>query len=256
MSLWRGAPRVAPISCPLLRYPQTMKATALALQALAVLAAGALSPMQATAQAPAKIVWGCNVAPTEPLDLLARPAVQGELRLTADQSTRLLAVRTHRHDAHPLPYEGRDLDIDPRVLRQRNRIADENLRVANAQAVGLLTPVQRRRLRAIGYQTLGFHALRLAEVRWSLGLRPAQCNALERLGMRHIELRDALGTAWEPTTPVAVLERRLRELDAAMDAKARTILTPNQREAYRALLGRPVPSLAGTAECLNRAFME
>ncbi len=206
--------------------------TAAILAALLLLAAGAM-PLRATTRA--------TDYPGSVALLLGVPQVRADLSLTAEQASRLDALRRQlKSSAKSLikksgAAEAQELTADQKLFG----LIDRN----NAGALSILSPKQLERFHEIQNRILGFTMLVSPKVQKQLSLSAAQVSKLETIRKRGLEFVSQTNTSFEDGT-LSHKQRidLLRNYRLEQSLEMRSVLTPSQLAAFTKLCGNPLAS--------------
>jgi serine/threonine protein kinase len=111
--------------------------------------------------------------------LLTKPAVQDDLKLTADERKRLAAALSDMHDLQPGPPQRHDPTPGSGDGRSRQMLRE--MRTHETAIAGILTPAQLTRLAQIALQVRGAEALQEPEVVAALNLSREQRGQLRSI---------------------------------------------------------------------------
>jgi hypothetical protein len=162
------------------------------------------------------------------LMLLNQKSVQQELRLSDQQTKKVDGLIDEQRSAFA---ELRDLDQQER----REKLA-ERLKAQDTAIAGLLDTDQAKRLKQITWQQRGGGALGESEVAEALGLSSEQKDQLMTLQRGAAsEMRNLFQGGGDREES----RKKLQEARAAANEKALGLLTSEQKEKWKALLGEP-----------------
>jgi hypothetical protein len=159
--------------------------------------------------------------------LLAKPAVEDDLKLTADERTKLAAVLGDIRELQPGPSPRRD--PPPAAGEDRSRQMLREMRTHETAIAGILTPAQLTRLGQIALQVRGAEALQEPEVVTALDLSREQRSQLRSICGPHP------GGRHHGPGPGRRHEAELQ--------KALAILTPEQLTHWNEMTGRKFAGL-------------
>jgi hypothetical protein len=204
-----------------------LKTLALSIVALAV----AASPLHATTRA---VDYPGSVA-----ILLGVEGVRGDLDLTAQQKTRLNAIRKElRSNARAIVNNAQsarkqELTTDQRLFS----LIDRN----NAEALTVLTPPQLERFHEVQNRMLGFTMLVSPKLQKQLGLTAAQVRAIEAIRVRGLEFVAHANRLFEDgEIPNRKRLELLRNYRIEQASQMNAVLTKAQIKAFSKLCGKPL----------------
>ena len=159
-----------------------------------------------------------------PAGLVAIPAVQEELNLTADQKQKLEAARGDRSSLRDLSREERQ-----KKIQEMAKKAEETIKT-------VLDEKQQKRLEELHIQSEGGSALVRAEVAEKLGLEQAQKDKIKQIQQQNASTdRASLRNATQEERRKAFAEARERR--EKMNADLLAVLTPAQKESFEKMQG-------------------
>ncbi len=166
--------------------------------------------------------------------LLQRPDVQTDLKLTADQKSKLEQLQAKMREAmESMRGQGGDRE----AMMQR---MGEMRRESDAQIKQILTADQQARLREIGIQLAGNRAVFRAEVQEALGLTPAQ---REELRAMQEAMQEEMRANMERVQNQEIDREEARALgekaQAKMNDQIAAMLTADQKSKLKTMGGAP-----------------
>lgn len=171
--------------------------------------------------------------------LLGVEGVRGDLGLTAQQKTRLNAIRKElRTNARAIVNNAQsarkqELTTDQRLFS----LIDRN----NAEALTVLTPPQLERFHEVQNRMLGFTMLVSPKLQKQLGLTASQVRAIEAIRVRGLEFVAHANRLFEDgEIPNRKRLELLRNYRIEQAAQMNAVLTKVQIKAFSKLCGKPL----------------
>jgi Spy/CpxP family protein refolding chaperone len=171
--------------------------------------------------------------------LLGIEGVRGDLGLTAQQKSRVNAIRKElRSSARAIvnaAQSGRkqELTTDQRLFA----LIDRN----NAESLAVLTPAQLDRFHEVQNRILGYTMLVSPKVQKQLGLSAAQVRAVEAIRVRGLEFVAHANRLFEDgEIPNRKRLELLRNYRIEQAAQMKAVLTKPQEKAFSKLCGKPL----------------
>lgn len=168
------------------------------------------------------------------LGLLRNPQVQGELKLTEEQRSKVEQLGENlREKFRGLGQELRQLSPEEREKRLQAVNAEVEKELAK-----ILKEQQLKRLKQIALQVEGLAALRRPEVAKQVGINEGQQKRIQEILREAAEKRRALFQQRPPSDPQATFQE-MRKIRKWVDEQISKLLTKQQRKRWQKLIGEP-----------------
>lgn len=161
--------------------------------------------------------------------LLQRADVQKELNITEDQRTKMRQAQEKRQAAMQ---ELRNLSPEERQQKMQELMQSNDLTAA-------LNDTQKKRLKELEYQWQGAMALNQAEVAQAVGLTQEQRTKIAGLQQQMGQtLRESM-QGFQPGGDMTEVRKKMEELRDKTEKDIEAVLTPDQKQKWQALQGKP-----------------
>jgi Spy/CpxP family protein refolding chaperone len=166
-------------------------------------------------------------------NLLRRPEVQAELKLTDDQKTKV----TEMLDKLRQDQQGRFQDLRDASPEERQKIMAEMQAEQTKRVNAILNTDQQKRFREISLQQQGYSALAMPDVQTELKLTDDQKSKVREIMQQQQQaMRDIFQNAGGDREAA---RSKMEELRKANDDKLAAVLTDDQKNQWKAMLGTP-----------------
>lgn len=188
--------------------------------------------------------------------LLQKSEVQSDLNLTAEQRRAIERVKIVL-DAAFQPRFDEVQYAGHRSFPTFQKLVVEYWQEADERVVQPLDAPQRKRLRAIQYQSIGFRALLLPDLREALALRGDQLDAIAKLTEEVSNRRSTWAKVHLlPSGRESEDKTTLQDIEREFDLRALAVLTASQAAQYRRILGVHIPAVETSAPWVNAVAVD
>lgn len=180
--------------------------------------------------------------PVNPLQLLIMPDVQRELRLSPTQANDVgrLMVELSERSGQPARPGLRAPNEVPRMAERMQQLSRAELEYVTKHLDRSLAKSQKQRLRELSLQFQGIEALNQEEVAQELQLTGKQRAQIGQLSVENWYLeRQRLTNALLHGGNSGALQAELLATSQEAERRLQGVLSPEQRQKYQALLGKP-----------------
>lgn len=175
-----------------------------------------------------------------PVMLLQREDVQGELKLTDDQKSKLSGIRDKMQDRMREAFQaaagGGGQPDREKMMAEMQKVTAE----IQKEVDGILNEDQKKRLRELAVQRAGNGAVMMPDVAKELGITDAQKTKIQALQQKQGEATQAL---FEKMRSGELDRDQMREKmegnQKALDEEIGKILTEDQKTKLKAMAGKP-----------------
>jgi Spy/CpxP family protein refolding chaperone len=168
------------------------------------------------------------------INMLRMPEVQTELKLTADQKTKVETLLEQRRGQGGGGQGFRDLSPEERQKAMAERRAEEN-----KQLGAILNADQMKRYNQLRLQRTGMTALAETEVATELSLTADQKTKIQEIVQQANNERRSLFQDGGGGGDREAMRAKMEELQKATDTKLAAVLTDAQKTKWKELVGAP-----------------
>lgn len=170
--------------------------------------------------------------------LLSRKDVQDDLKITAEQKTKIdQAAQKAREEMQGRMEEMRGGGGDPQAMREAMQKFQKE---QDAKVLAILDKEQQARLKEISIQLRGNRALLDADVQKELGLSPEQKQKIKRLqDQQQEQIQNMMEEMRGGGGDREGMREKMQQMQTKMNEDLGKILTPEQAEKFKQMGGKP-----------------